>query len=111
MSRRPPAPTKPMPTSSPSAIVIAMPPSRTNSPTNAAVDRLTFVLNAHVPLGSVNLQAVDVKGGCANAHLNRFDSGHGRGYIAARYAYRSAFHRAVPALTCRPSAVRHQLNS
>jgi hypothetical protein len=44
MSRRPPAATKPTPTSGPSAIVTAMPPSRTNSPTNAAVDRLTFAL-------------------------------------------------------------------
>ena len=37
-------------------------------------------------------------------------SGRGRGYIAARYAYSSAFHRALPAVTCRPSAVRHQLD-
>ena len=44
MSRRPPAATKPTPTSGPSAIVTAMPPNRTNSPTNAAVDRLTFAL-------------------------------------------------------------------
>ena len=43
MSRRPPA-AKPTPTSGPSAIVTAMPPNRTNSPTNAAVDRLTFAL-------------------------------------------------------------------
>jgi hypothetical protein len=35
----------------------------------------------------------------------------GRGYIAARYAYGSAFHRTLPAVTCRPSAVRHQLDS
>ena len=32
--------------------------------------------------------------------------GRASGYIAARYAYRSAFHRALPAVTCRPPAVR-----
>jgi hypothetical protein len=42
MSRRPPAATKPMPTSSPSVIAIAMPPSRTNSATNTAVYRLNL---------------------------------------------------------------------
>jgi hypothetical protein len=33
------------------------------------------------------------------------------GYKAARYAYCSAFHRALPALTCRSPAVRLQLDS
>ena len=36
MSRRPPAATKPMPTSSPSVIAIAMPPTKANTPTTAA---------------------------------------------------------------------------
>ena len=39
-------------------------------------------------------------------HPDRFDSRQGKGYIAARYAYRSAFHRALPALTCRSPAIR-----
>ena len=33
----------------------------------------------------------------------------GQGLYSRRYAC-SAFHRAVPAVTCRPSAVRHQLD-
>ena len=42
MSRRPPAATKPMPTSSPSVIAIAMPPTKANPPTTAIVDRLNL---------------------------------------------------------------------
>ena len=44
-------------------------------------------------------------------HPDRFNSRQGKGYIAARYAYCSAFHRALPALTCRSPAVRLQLDS
>ena len=43
-------------------------------------------------------------------HRARFDSGQGRGYIGRRYAYRSALHRALSTVTCRPSAVRHELD-
>ena len=51
MRRRPPTATKPMPV--PGALVIAsvMPPSKANTPTTAAVDRLTFALT-RVPLVS-----------------------------------------------------------
>jgi hypothetical protein len=42
MSRRPPAATKPMPTSSPSVIAIAMPPTKANPPTTAIVDHLNL---------------------------------------------------------------------
>src|SRR3954462_12583765 len=40
---------------------------------------------------------------------DRFVSGQGRRYIAPHYAYRSAFHRALPAVYSRPPAVRLRL--
>jgi hypothetical protein len=39
--------------------------------------------------------------GVLDSGTDRFDSRQGRGYIAGRYAYSSAFHRALPADTCR----------
>ena len=41
----------------------------------------------------------------------RFDSGQSRAYKGPHYACRSAFHRALPAVTCLAPAVRLQLDS
>jgi hypothetical protein len=48
MSRRPLTATKLMPTPGALVIAIAIPPSKANTPTTAAVDRLTFVLTRSV---------------------------------------------------------------